>query len=68
MPTDSNATRLTEPDSYYAALDWSGSVSTPGGGNGGNNSGGGGGNTTEPLTVQAILADIDQDATSRSRF
>jgi TolB protein len=60
----SNATRLTEPDSYYAALDWSGSASTPGGGNGGNNTGGGGGNATEPLTVQAILADIDQDATS----
>src|SRR5215211_3681925 len=27
-----------------------------------NNTGGGGGNTTEPLTVQAIIADIDQDA------
>src|ERR671911_569731 len=60
----SNATRLTEPDSYYAALDWSSGASTPGGGNGGNNTGGGGGNATEPLTVQAILADIDQDATS----
>jgi Tol biopolymer transport system component len=61
----SDATRLTESDSYYAALDWSGSASTPGGGNGGNNTGGGGGgNATEPLTVQAILADIDQDATS----
>jgi TolB protein len=60
----SNATRLTEPDSYYTALDWSGSASIPGSGNGGNNTGGGGGNATEPLTVQAILADIDQDATS----
>jgi PKD repeat protein len=28
-----------------------------------NNTGGGGGNTTDPLTAQAILADIDQDAT-----
>jgi PKD repeat protein len=28
-----------------------------------NNTGGGGGNTTEPLTVQAMIADIDQDAT-----
>jgi PKD repeat protein len=28
-----------------------------------NNTGGGGGNTTDALTVQAILADIDQDAT-----
>jgi hypothetical protein len=27
-----------------------------------NNTGGGGGNTTEPLTVQAVIADIDQDA------
>jgi Tol biopolymer transport system component len=58
----SNATRLTEPDSYYANLEWSSSASTPDGGNGGNNTGGGGGNTTEPLTVQAIV-DIDQDAT-----
>ena len=33
----SNATRLTEPDSYYVDLDWSSSASTPGGGNGGNN-------------------------------
>jgi dipeptidyl aminopeptidase/acylaminoacyl peptidase len=54
----SNATRLTEPDSYYVDLDWSSSASTPGGGNGG----GGGGNATEPLTVQAVI-DIDQDAT-----
>jgi PKD repeat protein len=28
-----------------------------------NNTGGGGGNTTDPLTVQAMIADIDQDAT-----
>ena len=61
----SNATRLTEPDSYYENLDWSSSASTPGGGNGG---GGGGGNATDPLTVQAILADIDQDATSTVVF
>jgi dipeptidyl aminopeptidase/acylaminoacyl peptidase len=54
----SNATRLTEPDSYYVDLDWSSSASTPGGGNGG----GVGGNATEPLTVQAVI-DIDQDAT-----
>ena len=61
----SNATRLTEPDSYYENLDWSSSASTPGGGNGG---GGGGGNATDPLTVRAILADIDQDATSTVVF
>jgi Tol biopolymer transport system component len=59
----SNATRLTEPDSYYEDLDWSGSASIPGGGsNATNNTGGGGGNATEPLTVQALI-DIDQDAT-----
>jgi TolB protein len=59
----SNATRLTEPDSYYEDLDWSGSESTPGGGsNATNNTGGGGGNATEPLAVQALI-DIDQDAT-----
>jgi Tol biopolymer transport system component len=62
-----NATRLTEPDSYYEDLDWSIGAAIPGGGNGGgsnatNNTGGGGGNTTEPLTVQAMI-DIDQDAT-----
>jgi Tol biopolymer transport system component len=59
----SNATRLTEPDSYYEDLDWSGGESIPGGGsNATNNTGGGGGNATEPLTVQAMI-DIDQDAT-----
>jgi PKD repeat protein len=59
----SNATRLTEPDSWYENLDWSSSASSPGGGsNATNNTGGGGGNATEPLTVQAII-DIDQDAT-----
>jgi TolB protein len=62
----SNATRLTEPDSYYADLDWSSGASIPGGGNGGGsnatNNTGGGGNATEPLTVQAVI-DIDQDAT-----
>jgi hypothetical protein len=59
----SNATRLTEPDSYYEDLDWSGSESIPGGAsNATNNTGGGGGNATEPLTVQALI-DIDQDAT-----
>jgi PKD repeat protein len=64
----SNATRLTEPDSYYEDLDWSIGSAIAGGGNGSgsnatNNTGGGGGNTTEPLTVQAMIADIDQDAT-----
>jgi Tol biopolymer transport system component len=51
----SNATRLTEPDSYYEDLDWSSGASTPGGGgsNATNNTGGGGGNATEPLTVEA---------------
>jgi Tol biopolymer transport system component len=63
-----NATRLTEPDSYYEDLDWSIGPAIPGGGNGSgsnatnNTGGGGGGNTTEPLTVQAMI-DIDQDAT-----
>ncbi len=33
-----------------------------------NNTGGGGGNTTEPLTVQAQIADIDQDATPTVLF
>ena len=63
----SNATRLTEPDSYYENLDWSGSASTPGGGNGGgsnitnNTSGGGeGGNTTEPLTVEGFSNSSDE--------
>jgi Tol biopolymer transport system component len=67
--SSSNATRLTEPDSYYENLDWSSSASTPGGGIGGgsnatNNTGGGvgGGNTTEPLRV-SIGVDIDQPAT-----
>jgi PKD repeat protein len=61
-----NATRLTDPDSYYEDLDWSASsASTPGSGigmgsNATNNTGGG--NTTEPLTI-LIGVDIDQPAT-----